>query len=116
MVAVAVMVAVDGGLFDVGGVDCGEASDSVRFTAQPHRHPPSSITNRINLAVSIEGTAYVPRRPLDSGSRCGRNSQMSTSSIRPSPIREAPASVPPSCTAKRASTALRRRWAKLARN
>jgi hypothetical protein len=48
-----VMVAVAEGLFDVGGVDCGEASDSSRFTAQPHRHPPSSITNRINLAVII---------------------------------------------------------------
>ena len=92
MVMVAVMIAVAEGLFDVGGVDCGEASDSVRFTAQPHRHPPSSITNRINLAVSIEGTAYVPPRPLDS------------------------ASVPLSCTAKRASTALRRRWVKLTRN
>ena len=116
MVAVAVMVAVAEGLFNVGGGDCAEASDSSRFTAQPHRLPPSSITNRVNLAVIIGGTAYVPPRPLDLGSRCGRNSQMSTSSIRPSPIREAPASVPPSCTAKRASTALRRRWVKLARN
>ncbi len=53
VVMVAVMVAVDGGLFKFGGVDCCEASDSVRFTAQPHRHPPSSITNRINLAVII---------------------------------------------------------------
>ena len=80
MVMVAVMVAVDGGLFNVDGVDCEEASDSSRFTAQLHRHPPSSITNRINLAVIIEGTAYIPPRPPDSASRCGRNSQMSNSS------------------------------------
>ncbi len=63
MVMVAVMVAVAEGLFDVVGVDCAEASDSVRFTAQPHRLPPSSITNRINLAVLILGTDYVPPRP-----------------------------------------------------
>ena len=64
---VAVMVAVAEGLFDFVGVDCAEASDSSRFTAQPHRLPPSSITNRVNLAVIIGGTDYVPPRPLDSG-------------------------------------------------
>ena len=53
MVMVAVMVAVAEGLFDFVGVDCAEASDSSRFTAQPHRHPPSSIINRINLAAII---------------------------------------------------------------
>jgi len=53
-----VFAAVIEGLFVVGGDDCAEASDSVRFTAQPHRHPPSNITNRINLAVLICDTAY----------------------------------------------------------